>query len=254
PLQSVEELKQPLAQLYSSTAQFDLPGNPEIKSLCLEVLRKHNFTIEALVEVLYKLVVGKCFDANISTTINMYSPFEPLSNETLAWAWQRCNELIYPIGCVRQSMLPSQPFHMAEFKRSCQERFGITPHPHLLASFFENHTMLDYLVQFGGNIIFSNGLKDPFCSGAILKSLSTTITAITTKGEQHNLGSYCWDMHEVKNDDPKWLKENREKELKIFGQWINEFHHTSKAYKPLAYSVMICVVVELIIITCTIWM
>ncbi|KNA07475.1 hypothetical protein SOVF_171520, partial [Spinacia oleracea] len=79
---------------------------------------------------------------------------------------QRCNELIFPVGCLEETMLPAKPFNFIEFKKSCQSRFGVLPKPHSPISFFGSKNIIESLTGFGGNIIFSNGLKDPFSSGS----------------------------------------------------------------------------------------
>uniref|UniRef100_A0A803MHC8 Uncharacterized protein n=1 Tax=Chenopodium quinoa TaxID=63459 RepID=A0A803MHC8_CHEQI len=112
--------------------------------------------------------------------IGVESPFKPITNRTIAWEWQRCSELIFPIGCENDTMLPARPFNFVKFKESCRSRFGISPNPHTPISFFKSKNLVESLTRFGGNIIFSNGLRDPFSSGGILDDLSDTIVVLTT--------------------------------------------------------------------------
>ncbi|XP_074266491.1 uncharacterized protein LOC141589765 [Silene latifolia] len=58
-------------------------------------------------------------------------------------------------------------------------------------------------------------LSHTFSSCGILEDISKTVVAITTKQ-----GSHCLDLGPPHDDDPKWLKHQREKELKIIGYWI----------------------------------
>ncbi|XP_056699651.1 uncharacterized protein [Spinacia oleracea] len=76
--------------------------------------------------------------------------------------------------------------------------------------------MRSTLERFGSNIVFSNGLMDPFSPFGVLKYISKTFVALTTKK-----GSHCLDFNYPSHDDPKWLKLQREKELKMFSRWIN---------------------------------
>ncbi|KAB1227359.1 Lysosomal Pro-X carboxypeptidase [Morella rubra] len=55
--------------------------------------------------------------------------------------------------------------------------------------------------RFGSNIIFSNGLKDPWSSGGELGNISHSIVAVSTVN-----GSNYLDMHLAnKSEDPEWL-------------------------------------------------
>ncbi|XP_056689396.1 uncharacterized protein [Spinacia oleracea] len=233
PLKSSEEVKQKLAQLYSMTAQYVDPYNTSMSSVCIELTARRT-SIEGSVSVLYRELEGgkgKCFQSDL---IQVYSPFEPSSNSTAAWAWLRCNELIFPVGCEHNTMLPSCPFNITRMENSCLERFGIVPHPRTPIDLFGSQNLKESLTKLGGNIIFSNGLRDPFSSGGILKNLSNTITAITT-----SQGSYCWDMRLIGDNDPEWLKIGRDKELEIFSQWINHFHHINKGHSLSVCSIFI---------------
>ncbi|KMT13072.1 hypothetical protein BVRB_4g087110 [Beta vulgaris subsp. vulgaris] len=225
PLQSADEITYLLAQVYSFRAQYDNPNHMALYSIC-RFINKEGGSIQGFVSTLYDALDADegCFD---NTLLEVNSPFEPPSNLTMAWAWQRCTELIFPIGCTETTMLPSKPFDMTQFTASCQKRFGIVPQPNTPISFFKARNIVESLTGFGGNIIFSNGLRDPFCSGGILENLSKTIVAVTS-----DEGSYTWDMNTIDEEhDPKWLKEKREEELKIFRHWINHFHHISNGFK-----------------------
>ncbi|XP_021726129.1 lysosomal Pro-X carboxypeptidase-like [Chenopodium quinoa] len=124
-------------------------------------------------------------------------------------------------------MLPARPFNFVKFKESCRSRFGISPNPHTPISFFKSKNLVESLTRFGGNIIFSNGLRDPFSSGGILDDLSDTIVVLTT-----TKGTSCLDLTtpNINYVDTKWLIEQREAEIKIFRQWIDHFHHISGSY------------------------
>ncbi|KAK6144286.1 hypothetical protein DH2020_021106 [Rehmannia glutinosa] len=56
------------------------------------------------------------------------------------------------------------------------------------------------LNRFGSNIIFSNGLRDPYSSGGALGDLSESIVAVTTTN-----GSHCLDILPAAKTDPQWL-------------------------------------------------
>ncbi|RZC70602.1 hypothetical protein C5167_033765 [Papaver somniferum] len=86
------------------------------------------------------------------------------------------------------------------------------------------------LQVFASNIIYSNGLRDPYSSGGVLENISDNVVAITT-----DKGSHCLDLLHKSPDDPKWLVEQREAEIEIIKRWIEEYNalriiKTSKAH------------------------
>ncbi|KAG8387571.1 hypothetical protein BUALT_Bualt02G0035200 [Buddleja alternifolia] len=64
------------------------------------------------------------------------------------------------------------------------------------------------LQRFGSNIIFSNGLKDPYSSGGVLEDISESVVAVTTAN-----GSHCLDILYAKETDPEWLIMQRNTEV-----------------------------------------
>ncbi|KAM6550118.1 hypothetical protein CsatB_021794 [Cannabis sativa] len=73
--------------------------------------------------------------------------------------------------------------------------------------------------RFGSNIIFSNGLRDPYSSGGVLENISDSILAIKTTN-----GSHCLDILGRKSSDPDWLVEQRKIEINIITKWITQYY------------------------------
>ncbi|KAL2898963.1 Dipeptidyl peptidase 2 [Bienertia sinuspersici] len=163
PLQSSELVKQWFGTLFSSVAQLDLPDYTQTRSICSEITTEKD-PIKGVVAALYTTWgLGSCFDTEIT---GLLSPFDPPSNSTVAWDWLRCSGLIFTVGCQHRTMLPSQPFNMSQFKQSCKEKFQINPHPSSPISYFGDTNIVESIKKTGSNIIFSNGLRDPYSSGA----------------------------------------------------------------------------------------
>ncbi|KAI6705769.1 hypothetical protein NL676_008731 [Syzygium grande] len=93
----------------------------------------------------------------------------------------------------------------------------------------KNQAEFDYdikliLQRFASNIIFSNGLQDPYSSGGVLKNISSTVVAIyTTKG------SHTLDILGAKESDPDWLVEQRKTEIKIMKKWLATYYADLRA-------------------------
>jgi lysosomal Pro-X carboxypeptidase len=80
------------------------------------------------------------------------------------------------------------------------------------------------LKSFGSNIIFSNGLLDPWSGGSVLKNLSDTIVALVTKEGAHHL-----DLRPSTPEDPKWLVDQREAEIRLIQGWIETYRVEKEA-------------------------
>ncbi|XP_074305007.1 uncharacterized protein LOC141639934 [Silene latifolia] len=86
----------------------------------------------------------------------------------------RCNEIIFPVSCGSGTMLPPEEFNLTTFEIDCQSRYSVMPNLNFLETYFGNKV---------SNVIFFNGLRDPFSGEGILENLSESVVVInTTKG------------------------------------------------------------------------
>ncbi|XP_057864869.1 uncharacterized protein LOC131072652 [Cryptomeria japonica] len=137
------------------------------------------------------------------------------------WDWQTCTEMVFPISNPPgTTMLPPSVFDINSYSRECYLQFGVLPRQHWATTEFGGHDIKKVLKDFGSNIIFSNGLRDPWSSGGVLANISESIVAITTEE-----GTHCEDIVPSTNDDPVWLKEQRGKEIMIIQKWINDYNN-----------------------------
>ncbi|RID73877.1 hypothetical protein BRARA_B01002 [Brassica rapa] len=98
---------------------------------------------------------------------------------------------------------------------------------HIITKVFKDIKLI--LRRFGSNIIFSNGLADPYSVGGllnqyiswafrVLENVSGTVVALKTLN-----GTHCQDLSSRRKDDPKWLVMQREKEIKTIESWISTY-------------------------------
>ncbi|KAL3530471.1 hypothetical protein ACH5RR_009793, partial [Cinchona calisaya] len=76
------------------------------------------------------------------------------------------------------------------------------------------------LRRFASNIIFSNGLSDPYSGGGVVEDLSDSLLAVTTTKGSHGLDLYPAN----KKSDPEWLVTQRNTELHIINGWIKTYY------------------------------
>ena len=70
--------------------------------------------------------------------------------------------------------------NMTEIRQHCNRTFGVEPRPDWIAT------------EFGGtagasNIVFSNGLYDPWSSGGVLQNVSESVVAVIIPEGAHHL-------------------------------------------------------------------
>ncbi|XP_057864856.2 uncharacterized protein LOC131072639 [Cryptomeria japonica] len=136
------------------------------------------------------------------------------------WIWQICTDLVIRVSNPPgTTMFPPSSFDFNSYARNCYLKLGVYPRQHWATTEFGGHDIKRVLKDFGSNIIFSNGLRDPWSSGGVLANISESIVAITTEE-----GTHGQDIaYPSASDDPVWLKEQRQKEIIIIQKWINDY-------------------------------
>ncbi|OAY42948.1 lysosomal Pro-X carboxypeptidase [Manihot esculenta] len=137
------------------------------------------------------------------------------------WSWQACTEMILPTGgSDEESIFPASKWDFNDRATFCKSYFDVEPRPQWIPTEFGGHNIKRVLRRFGSNIIFFNGLRDPWSGGGVLSDISKSIIAIVAEKGAHHV-----DLRFATSEDPKWLKEVRKKEVKIIAQWLSEYYH-----------------------------
>lgn len=138
------------------------------------------------------------------------------------WTWQACTEMILLTdGNTEESIFPASNYSYNDRLQFCKYRFDIEPRPTWVPTEFGGRHIYRDLKRFGSNIIFFNGLRDPWSGGGVLKDISKSVVAIVAKKGAHHV-----DLRFSTNEDPKWLKDLRKREVHIISQWISQYYHT----------------------------
>ncbi|PKU75060.1 putative serine protease EDA2 [Dendrobium catenatum] len=173
-LNKTDELKEALEGLYFGCAQYDNPKSIPVSRICHAIDGEPNGT-----SVLKRIISG--INAIVgNSTCNDFSETEEEDAHS-GWDWQECTEMVMPIGCsAKNSMFEASPFDIKNFSLSCKKIFNVNPRPHWITTEYGGHNIKKVLKRFGSNIIFSNGLRDPYSSGGVLQNISDSIVALTT--------------------------------------------------------------------------
>ncbi|XP_010034183.2 lysosomal Pro-X carboxypeptidase [Eucalyptus grandis] len=213
PLQSSSQLKDHLIDVYRSNAQYNDPFVRPVKATCnaIDGASPRN-------DILKKIFAGLVANyGNLPCYVN--PPSTPSSQTDLGWSWQTCSEMVMPIGITENTMFQPEPFDLNSYNNDCKRSYGITPRPHWITTYYGGHDIKLVLHRFASNIIFSNGLQDPYSSGGVLKNISDTVVAVYTAK-----GSHCLDILPATKADPDWLVKQRKIEIEIIQKWIATYH------------------------------
>uniref|UniRef100_A0A7N0UJG6 Lysosomal Pro-X carboxypeptidase n=1 Tax=Kalanchoe fedtschenkoi TaxID=63787 RepID=A0A7N0UJG6_KALFE len=211
PLSDVDQLKDRLVGIYSAAAQY---SSPLVTLLCqgIDGAPQGSDILTRIHEGIVTAYQGRftCFPVT----------FDGAKSETYeGWSWQTCTEMVMPIGRGNETMFFPSPFNLTEFNQQCKKSYGVEPRSHWATTYYGGRDIKLVLERFGSNIIFSNGLKDPYSSGGVLEDLSKSLVAITTEK-----GTHCMDILNSNPTDPKWLVKQREEEVKIIKGWLNKYY------------------------------
>ncbi|KAL2507471.1 Serine carboxypeptidase S28 family protein [Forsythia ovata] len=213
-LNSSTELKDYLEEVYSVAAQYNDPPDYPVTVVCRGIDGAPNGT-----DILGRIFAGivaynkksSCYDTNL---------YRYPTETNVGWRWQTCSEMVMPIGRgINDTMFPPSPFNLDQFIKDCKSTYGVPPRPHWVTTYYGGHDIKLILRRFGSNIIFSNGLRDPYSSGGVLEDISQSILAVSTVN-----GSHCLDVLLPDQSDPSWLVEQRNKEVEIIDGWIAKYY------------------------------
>ncbi|EGC29712.1 hypothetical protein DICPUDRAFT_158674 [Dictyostelium purpureum] len=182
-----------------------MPGYP-INVSC-EAMATTTDDIQGLLKVLnvYYNYTGttQCYNTSVFTTSALGSD---------AWDVQACNEMIMPISSNGvQDMFPAAPFNLQQLTSYCQQTWGITPGVNWITTYYGGSNFTT------SNLIFSNGVLDPWRAGGVLKDYGDSVIHIIIDGGAHHL-----DLRMPNEADPDSVIQARITETKLLQMWANE--------------------------------
>ncbi|XP_027084676.1 uncharacterized protein [Coffea arabica] len=214
PLSSPSELADYLASMFTTAAQYNAPPMYPVAELCSGIDKAPEGT-----DILGRIFAGvvsfrkdeSCYDV-LENTIP--------SETDIGWQWQTCSEMVMPMGHgSNDTIFPSSPFNLPDFIKGCKSSYGVSPRPHWITTYYGGHDIKLIFQRFGSNIIFSNGLKDPYSSAGVRENLSDSLLAVYTAK-----GSHCLDILAAQKSDPSWLVAQRKLEVEIIDGWIKQYY------------------------------
>ncbi|XP_038706140.1 lysosomal Pro-X carboxypeptidase-like isoform X2 [Tripterygium wilfordii] len=213
PLNSSQDLKVRLQHMYTNSAQYDNFPEKPVNDICNAI-----DGAPAGTDILDRVAAGVNASFMGNSSCHRMSAYSP--RNTSEWEWQRCTEMVMPMGYgENETMFQAEPFDINEFTQTCLELFNVAPRPHWITTQFGGHDIKFVFGNFATNIIFSNGLRDPYSAGGVLQDISDSVVAVYT-----NQGAHGLDLHAPLPNDPDWLVAQRDREIKIIQVWIAEYN------------------------------
>ena len=161
---------------------------------------------------------------NATKTQKCYSlPDDP--NFDGIWDYQWCTEMLpqetYFARDGLHDMFWPIDENMTKINQHCKDTQGVEPRPDWIAT------------EFGGtagasNIVFSNGLYDPWSSGGVLNNISESAIAVVIPEGAHHL-----DLMFSNPRDPESVKAARKVEMSNIQKWVDEKAGRAEAFEHL---------------------
>ncbi|KAF5454283.1 hypothetical protein F2P56_023960 [Juglans regia] len=203
---------------YSSDFLMPLPGHP-IREVCRKIDGCPHGT-----SILERIFEGVSVYYNYTGGVDCFQ-LDDDPHGMDGWNWQACTEMVMPMSSSRDaSMYPTYDYNHSSFQEECWKEFKVKPRPRWITTEFGGHDVKTALKKFGSNIIFSNGLLDPWSGGSVLQNVSETIVALVTEEGAHHI-----DLRASSSEDPDWLLEQRATEIKLIKGWISDYYEEKKA-------------------------
>ncbi|OWM68946.1 hypothetical protein CDL15_Pgr025133 [Punica granatum] len=225
PLQDVNELKRYLEYEYASSAQYNDPHTKPVAHIC-DGINNSNGSSSVLSKVFSGLVALKRNQSSMPVPPCFVNPPVNISQTIIGWDWQECSEIVYALARSNDTMFEPYVPSLQSYIDGCNASYGVVPRPHWIPTSFGGQDMESVLRHFTSNIIFSNGLVDPYSNGGVLEDLSRTVRAVYTVH-----GSHCLDLLPSVKGDPYWLVNQRKTEVGIIRRWINKYYAELKTLR-----------------------
>jgi len=211
----------PVESGYMLSGKGTLPAWP-MKVVCNAMMvddpNASNSTSLALLENLREAVsiyynatkTEQCF------TIGDPSPNDDTKATEDLWGYQYCSEMFMPMETTggENDMYWLSSWNETNEFRYCRDAYDVQPRPYFAQETYGGRKMVE---NFASNIVFSNGMLDPWhLLGVLETSNPRVVLAKIDEGAHHN------DLMFSSKNDPTSVKRARLLEVKEIQRWVDE--------------------------------
>lgn len=207
---TTKDLKYYLEVRLNVLAQYDTPSDNYLQTFCnaTDGAGKNTYILDKVMAGFSSIYGIEC-----------KTLFDDGFDKYFGWDWQSCTQMVMPMGRgENDTIFQADPFDLDKYAEECRKVFGVTPRPYWIPIEFGGYGIKTVLEKFGSNIIFSNGLRDPYSSGGVLYNISETIVALYTEE-----GHHCLDIDTPYATDPDWLVAQRNSVINIIKGWLSKY-------------------------------
>ncbi|XP_025411982.1 lysosomal Pro-X carboxypeptidase-like isoform X1 [Sipha flava] len=199
---------------YSANFLAPLPGNP-VKELCKPMKNHNEQTFKLLDSVFNGLNVYFNYTGT-STCLNISSSTPSL--DAKGWGYQACTEMVMPMcSNGKDDIFENKPWNFEDYAKYCQKTYKVQPSVDIIEKIYGGKHIKD-----SSNIIFSNGLLDPWSSGGVLYNITKTVTAVIIPESAHHL-----DLRAANVKDPESVVKARKFYKHRIKKWISHYRKYS---------------------------
>ncbi|XP_028135352.1 lysosomal Pro-X carboxypeptidase [Diabrotica virgifera virgifera] len=197
---------------YPTNFLADLPAYP-VREFCN---RLNSHKLNGDYDLLVAVVDGLGVYTNYTKTakcnnINVTSP--SLSDN--GWNFQSCTDMIMPMCSQSSDMFENANWDFAEFSDTCYKQFKVRPRN-------LNVPLLEYGgkdIEAASNIVFSNGLLDPWSGGGVLRNINDRVRSIIIPD-----GAHHYDLRGKNDLDTEDVKYARNFHVRKIKEWLREYY------------------------------
>ncbi|XP_050680480.1 lysosomal Pro-X carboxypeptidase [Leptidea sinapis] len=222
----VDTLVDFLKMIYETLAMVNYPfANSFLMSLPAQPVRVAcQYLSESLTDDLLLQAIGKII--NLYTNYDGKNPcvkYKDGNNygnlDASGWDFQACTEMVMPM-CTngKDDMFEPMAWNFTQYSEDCHKKYNVYPRAEGARIEYGGDRLLA-----ASNIVFSNGLLDPWAGGGILNSVSRSVTAVVIIDAAHHL-----DLMPSTPDDPSSVRMARNIHKHNIDKWIREFREEQK--------------------------
>ncbi|KAF2357933.1 Peptidase S28 [Trinorchestia longiramus] len=221
PLNSTEDandLKNYLTDVWTNLAMVDYPYMANFLAPLpaypvMAVCQAMKFLKDDPKEILHELFKGLNVYFNYTTTAKcfQFKSSMPSSLDDKGWDLQTCTEMVMPF-CYdgKNDFFEPKPWNFTAFSQGCSKKWDVKPEQYKMENIYGGRN-----IKYASNIVFSNGLLDPWSSGGILEDVNESVVSVTIPEGAHHI-----DLRGAQRADPQSVIAARDLHRAHIRKWI----------------------------------
>ncbi|XP_071862941.1 lysosomal Pro-X carboxypeptidase [Bombus fervidus] len=202
---------------YEANFLTPLPAYP-VKAVCKHLTNQSLVGTELLIAIQKAINIFTNYTSE-TKCLNLNDSVPQLG--AVGWPFQACTEMVMPICSDGiNDMFKPRSWNLDSYTKDCMKQYSVKPLPNLVC---EQYGCKD--LSTATNIVFSNGLMDPWSSGGVLQNLSSSAVAVIIPESAHHL-----DLRSSDANDPYSVILARKYHRFFIKKWIQEYRDKNKIY------------------------